>query len=349
MKYIQKNISLILISMVGSFIGCQDPEIPDAVPATTTSTLSANFRLVNASPDAPAVDLYINNNKIGTSAAFATGHASYTNVPVTNNGVTGNTAIRVKAATGTIGGTLGSNDIIFRATNIGVGNFQAIDQANVNGANYSVFIVDTVKREVPIRTLNEIKFPDVTYYNTLNGKQISTADYNLLVNKSVAVPIGLVPGGTTDAGGPRFWISQDIFRAPAQFTSSNAEIRFLNIVPNATAVWARLVRTAGSGSASISLATSASYFMSVASGFTPSVGSRSVTSAFTLQTIADALTPFTPNTYTLEIATNAGFTPVVASVPGVSFTVGKAYTIYAAGLWGKSDSKKITACVIQHN
>lgn len=369
MKRINNYIKIGFLVSVIAIHGCESVEVPDPSPASQTTGLSARFLLVNASPDAPALDLYINGAKIGNSATFPVG-TGYTTAPIFGNNTTGNTSIRVKGASAPIGGTLGTNDVVFRASSTNFNNFTALDQANINGANYSIFVVDTIARPVPLRTLNASGVADLTYFNTKTGTQISSVDFAALSasDKLLAVSLGVIPAGTTDPGGARFWISQDIFRpnaslSPASLTSTQAEIRVFNTVPNSVSysnnlpgntpnpvpLYVRLRPSTGT-TLTLTPAAGAFYFMSVAGGFTPSAGSRVVTAGFTAQTIA-AGTPVVPISYTLEVSTSATFATVVSSatLTNVTFTPGKAYSIYVAGLLGKTDSRKLTANIIQHN
>jgi len=340
---------LCLLAIVNA---CQKPELPEPTSSTEANTSSAKFLFVNTTPDAPSLDLYINGAKVGNSTTFP-GSNPYSVVPILGNGTSGNTSIRAKATSGTIGGVLNTNDIIFRSTTTGIGNFTAIDQNNVNGANYSVFAVDSITRPLPLRTLNANSIGDVTYFVKSTGAQISVVDYNALTDKTTVVPIGVVAAGTSDPGGPRFWISQDIFRA--SFASpSQAEIRVLNAVPNSnpTLLYVRL--RPSSGTTVVLNAAGSSYFMSVTVPPPPAappaaIVSRFVTSAYNLATIATAVAPITPIIYTLEVSTSATFATVIpsATLTNVTFTPGKAYSIYLSGFFGKG--RTISTGIIQHN
>jgi hypothetical protein len=353
--FMKKNIKyLSLILMIGLMAiinACEDTELPTPAATTQTNASSAKFLFVNASPDAPALDLFINGAKV----VFAAPN-TYATVSIFGNNTTGNTSLFARATTATIGGVLGARDIVFRATNTGLGNFTAIDQANINGANYSVFAVDTITRPRPLRTLNSSNVGDVTYFVRNTGSQISVVDFGALTDKTTAVPIGLVPVGTTDPGGPRFWISQDIFRAQSFFASgaaaSQAEIRVLNAVPNSnpTLLYVRLVPSPGAPT--VLNTNGNSYFMSVAtSAATPqpaTIVSRSVTVNFNLVTIATTVAPITPITYTVEVSTSStGPAIASATLTNRTFTPGKAYTIYLSGLFAKG--RTISTNIIQHN
>ena len=197
MKYINRIIAT--IALMASFLGCSDPELPEPVLTNTTTAFSANFVFVNASPDTPGLSFFINNSKVGTDADSDVNYAQsgYTSVSITSSGlagtITANTNIRAKAASGAIGGVLGSNDLIYRAGNANTNNFVAI-----NGNNYSVFAIDSINRPAPLRTLNSGNFGDLTYYNPVNGKQLSVVERATLTDpeKANLVTIGTVPLGS---------------------------------------------------------------------------------------------------------------------------------------------------------
>lgn len=356
MKKNQKYTTLvIMIGLLAVANACQNVELTTPTPSTDANNSSAKFLFVNATPDAPSLDLYINGAKVGNSTVFPSSNP-YSVVPILGNGTSGNTSIRAKASSGTIGGVLDASDIIFRSSVNGIGNFTAVDQNNINGANYSIFAVDTIARPRPLRTLNSTNLGDVTYVVKTTGAQISVIDYAALADKTTVVPIGVVAAGTTDPGGPRFWISQDVFRSPSFFATgtpaSQAEIRVLNAVPNSNpgSLFVRLRPAAGT---TINFAGSA-YFMSVTVPAPPAappaaIVSRSVTSPFNLSTIATTVAPITPIVYTLEVSTSATFTTVISSatLTNVSFTPGKAYSIYLSGLLG--NGRTVSAGIIQHN
>jgi hypothetical protein len=352
MKKNQKYINLVTVLCLMAIVNaCQKPELPEPTSSTEANTSSAKFLFVNTTPDAPSLDLYINGTKVGNSTTFL-GSNPYSVVPILGNGTSGNTSIRAKATSGTIGGVLGTGDIVFRATTTGTGNFTAIDQNNVNGANYSIFTVDSTTRPLPLRTLNASSIGDVTYFVKNTGAQISVVDYTALADKTTVVPIGVVAAGTSDPGGPRFWISQDIFRT--SFASpSTAEIRVLNAVPNSNPALL-YVRLRPSSGATVNVSTGSSYFMSVSVPPPPAappaaIVSRSVTSAFSLFTIATAVAPIAPIVYTLEVSTSSTFATVIpsATLTNVTFTPGKAYTIYISGFFGKG--RTISTGILQHN
>lgn len=117
---------------------CSEPESPTPFPANGPSTVSARFLFVNAAPGAPQLNLLVNNTQSGTSTGFGVAQAAYAPSQA------GNVQLRARAATGQIGGTLGANDLIFRAGATNQNNF-----ASVGGRNYTVFATDTITRPRP--------------------------------------------------------------------------------------------------------------------------------------------------------------------------------------------------------
>ena len=127
------------LAMAGIALGsilsaCQSTDYPDPQPATTASANQARFLFVNAAPGSPALSFSIENNAAGQARAFneATG---YITAPV------GPVQLRARAASGQIGGVLGSNDVVYRAGATNQTNFSA--SANTS---YTVFVVDTLNR-----------------------------------------------------------------------------------------------------------------------------------------------------------------------------------------------------------
>lgn len=125
------------VVVAGTLVGCQDPDYATPTPATGPATATARALFVNASPNSPALNFLVENVSVAQSLTL--GQSSpYVAIP------TGNIQLRAKAATGAIGGTLGSNDILFRAGATNQNNFGA-----VAGTNYSVFVTDTIQRPLP--------------------------------------------------------------------------------------------------------------------------------------------------------------------------------------------------------
>ncbi len=363
--------SISIMAFLG-LLACSEPELPTAVPSVSSATpYKANFLFVNAAANAPGLDLLINGNKVGTSLEANSNQAAYSEVSLTSEGRTGsltaNTSIRAKAVTGTIGGTLGSADVIFRAGSNNTNNFQAVE-----GSRYTIFAIDTIARPRPVRTINASNFADITYYSSrptftapskLNPTvdttiQISVGSNNSMVLANLLrkynsnqlpsffIPIGLVPLGSSDPGGSRFYLAQDVI--PTISANNQVGIRFVHASPNAPAVFVRLKSTSTSATSLVaptSGTTGISYVMSTTGGFNPSVGSRTVTSTsstFPLITIDPALT------YNVEVSTNVTFTNIVLTVP-VTLVIGKSYTIYAKGLLGGTGNLSLGAGIIQHN
>lgn len=357
MKKIYTLSLAMLIAIVLGVTSCEEVQTVEPVANTTSTGLTASFLFINASPDAPSLDFFVNNLKIGPSLPSGSGQQGAVVAPITTNNIGANTNFRGKATSGTIGGVLGSADLVFRAGNNNANNFQASA-----GVNYTLLAVDSLNRPAPVRTLNANNFGDATWYNAANGQQISIDQYNALSSaaKARCVQIGVVPLGSTDPGGVRFLLLSDAYPTFASGNNSQAAIRFINASPTAplTPIWVRLRPASGT---TISLATNSSTHIMgfpwvISNANNPSVGSRSLnttapnggtgTLAFPLQTIASAGTPFS---YTLEIATNATFTPVASSVASVTFTVGKVYTIVVTGMAGKTDARGLKAIIVQHN
>lgn len=197
----------------------------------------------------------------------------------------------------------------------------------------------------------------VNYDDGLQGQSTSTA-----VEFANLVTVGLVPLGLTDPGGIRFLVLTD---APTVFTAgtvvTNAGIRFVNAIVNSNgitaaanangtfggpAVHARLRPTAGAcPTGCISLAAGTGNAVSVSGGFSPTAGSRTFGNlAFGSQAIAVA---GVPNAYTLEVASDAGFTTMLYSA-AVSFPAGRSYTIFVRGMVGGTGSKAISHGIIVH-
>jgi Domain of unknown function (DUF4397) len=119
------------------FASCEKPQYPVAEPASGGSTLSSKFLFVNASPDAPTLNFFLNNVPSGANVAGGT------NTPY-NTSAVGAMQLRAKAASGTIGGLIGSNDLLFRAGATNNNNFTA-----ASNTNYTVFVTDTLNRAKP--------------------------------------------------------------------------------------------------------------------------------------------------------------------------------------------------------
>lgn len=144
MKTTYKSIwmlALTLISSAALLTSCEDTDYPAAKPATGSSTVLSRFLFVNAAPGAPALNFLVENTPIAQAIAFGQAATTYATSP------SGTIQLRAKPASGTIGGVIGSNDIIFRAGATNQTNFAAA--ANTN---YTVFVTDTLNRPVPAGT-----------------------------------------------------------------------------------------------------------------------------------------------------------------------------------------------------
>lgn len=349
MKAIHKILGL-TAAMSISLLSCDENDGIRKADTTVAnpSTNSANFFFINATTDGPSLDFFVNGVNQGTAALGSGLTGGYKNVAITTPGLNNiaNTSIRAKATSGTIGGLLGSNDLLFRATNTGIGNLVAAPNAR-----YTFIAVDELDRPVPLRTfsLNSVTnalAADITYYNRTTKAQISNDAYKALSAGEQAnfVSIGTVPAGTSDPGGIRYFAITDTYPTDANIaaavTGNLSFVRFVHASPNAPAVSVRLVPT-GAGS-NQTVVTGASYVMGVGN-FNPSVGSRTNTVAFpTTGNVAS-------NSYTVEVHTNATFTALALSVPNVTFVPGKIYTIVARGLVGGTGTAALGASVGQHN
>ena len=128
--------------LVGTLImGCKDTGYPDPQPTSAAPNTSARFLFVNVAPDAPALNFLVENVAVGQALVF--GQVSTAYVPAQVGAV----QLRAKAASGTLGGVIGSNDILFRAGTANQNNF-----AGVAGGAYTVFVTDTLNRPRPTVT-----------------------------------------------------------------------------------------------------------------------------------------------------------------------------------------------------
>ena len=143
-QFIQNILPLVGATLLatGLMVGCQDINYPAPTPASGPSTALARFNFVNVSPDAPAVNYFIENVQVSTGQAINTAPltASYVN----GQAGSGGTELRAKAASGSIGGVIGSNDVLYRAGTTNNNNF-----VTVAGNSYTVFLTDSLNRPKP--------------------------------------------------------------------------------------------------------------------------------------------------------------------------------------------------------
>ncbi len=355
MKSTYKITALILALGLGIFSCDENDGIPEAVPATSLPTNTANFLLINAVPGGPSLDFYVNGLKTGASLNATQGQQGYSTVPITTPGAIANTSIRAKATSGSVGGVLGSRDAIYRAGNTNVNNLVASPNAR-----YTFIAIDSITRPAPVRTFSlnvlNVLAGDLTYLVRATGAQISRDQWLALpsdAERNKTVSLGTVPAGSTDVGGVRFLLLTDTYPAFPVGNTTQSAIRFVNAIPNAyatptnTRISARL-RPVAAGS-NIPLASNAEYIMSVAGGFSPSVGSRATTAAFTLRATATGTLDSEQIEYVLEIGTDPTFTIVAYTSPVLKFAVGKIYSIVGTGKVGGTGTSAIGAAVVQHN
>lgn len=130
--------SFILLGVGALLLGCSDPEYPTPVPSTQ-EPLNSQILVVNASPDAPALNILVNSVQVGTTLGYLQSFSGYVST------VAGPAQLKGKAATGAIGGTLGTNDLLYRAGATNQTNFSF-----TGNTSYTVFITDTLAKPKPV-------------------------------------------------------------------------------------------------------------------------------------------------------------------------------------------------------
>ncbi len=334
---------------------CHDPEYPTPVPNPLPSGHTANFLFVNVAPDAPSLDMFINNVKTGNSLTFGQAHTGYTAVPITTSGsgrFTSNTNIRSKASTGSIGGVLGSNDAILRERSTNNNNV-----AVVADARYTLFALDSITRPAPERKLNTSNFGDTTFFNPLTGSYISVVEKAALppAQRAKLVPIGTVPLGSTDPGGVRFYFVRDNYPTFPNPNSTQSAIRLVQASPRNVneGLYVRL-NPVTPGPPVIALGNNVPYVLSMAtptgdSNFNPSVGSRLVTSTAVNFSLFNTNIAGVPIDYNVQIATDATFTNIIFTSDPVQFAVNKVYTVVVRGVQGGAENRALGVTIVQHN
>lgn len=338
-RILNTGVAIISLSL---FLGCEAPDyLEPNINNFTPKNLSANFLLVNAisSTDGGSLDFYLNNVKTGGSVALADAQVSYTNMALSTNAVvpTGtpvsNTGIRAKASTGSIGGVLGSSDLIFRAGNTNTNAFAAADSAF-----YTFIALDSLSRPKPLRTFNALKIGDTTYFNRVTGKYISVVTRDSIrrglkppFTLSHLTAIGTVPLGSTDPGGVRFLILTDQLPLPSttRFPKPSAgrfAVRFVNAASDLSSVSVTVNGT--------TLSTGITSYPMNFPTFSPSVGSRATTASF----VKD-FGSLAPGNY--DVVVKVGSTTVL-TVTGADFTGDKGvYTIVLTGQRNKGNLKLV--------
>lgn len=353
MKSIHKILGLTAVLSMALFSCDENDGIRSAnTTVANPSSNNANFFFINATTGGPSLDFFVNGVNLGTADLGAGLTGGYKSVAITTPGLNNiaNTSIRAKATSGAIGGVLGSNDLIFRATNTGIGNLVAAPNAR-----YTFIAVDELERPAPLRTFSinsttQALAADLTYYNRTTRAQISNDAFRALSagEQAAFVSIGTIPAGVSDPGGARFYVITDSYPTDAAIaaavTANQAFIRFVHASPNAPGVFVRLVPTAGGANIPV-VTTAALNVMSVAGGFSPSAGSRTATTpGFSTIAIGAA-----SNSYTVEVHTNVTFTALALAVPNVTLQAGKVYTVVARGLVGGTGASALGASVGVHN
>jgi hypothetical protein len=167
-KYLSTAASILAIGSL-AVTSCEEPDYVSADTRFTSFGLSAQFKFVNASPDAPTMDFFVQGIEAGNDLAFGVAQNGYTRVPLASSLTSfGQVSLRGIGSSGNIGGTLGSAAAIFRAGNNNNNAF-----APINRGRYTVFAVDSINRPRPLRKLSRrvvngetVLFADATYYSS---------------------------------------------------------------------------------------------------------------------------------------------------------------------------------------
>ncbi len=195
MKKHFKTIGLLfapILLLAGLLTGCQETDYTEPKPSTGPSTTKAQVLFVHAAPDAPTLNVLVNNEQLA-SLTYGQGAPAYLPVqPLT-------VQLRAKAATGVIGGTLADRDLVYRpqtATNDNNFSFTA-------NTSYSVFVTDTVGKPKPSATttnLGGIQFLVVTDpLPTRLPADSAFVRFLHLAPGGPAVTVRVRPAGTTTA------------------------------------------------------------------------------------------------------------------------------------------------------
>jgi len=218
-----------------SLTSCSEPDYPTPNVEAQNNTFTARALFVNAAPGAPGLNLSINNIQVGNTVNYS-GQSPYRSFPLiaNNNLSSGNTQIRAKAASGQIGGTLGSSDLLFRAGANNQNNFNA-----ANGRSYTVFVTDTLARPKP---------------TTPAGATDPGGLRFLVVEDNLAAPSAgnahvrffhLAPGAPavwiTVAGGPMLFANR-AYRETSTGSGTSA-VNFVSFTPVAAGTYTLEVRT----------------------------------------------------------------------------------------------------------
>jgi hypothetical protein len=195
---------------------------------------------VNATPGSIPLNFFVSNVPAGTSVAFGT-NTTYNNTPV------GPIQLRAKAASGTIGGVLGSADILFRAGTTNQNNFTAAPNTS-----YTFFVTDSLNRARPTTIGNTDpggpRFLNVT--DNLAAPATGNAHIRFfhLSSNAPAVWVNVLRAGSTT---PVASFANRAFRAVS--TGSGATlVNFANFTPIAAGTYNVEVRT-GSATGPVAL------------------------------------------------------------------------------------------------
>lgn len=233
-----------IITLAGAMtalVGCQDTEYPTPAPASGASTLTARVLFVNATPGITPLNFFVSNVPAGTNIAFGT-NTNYNTAPV------GPIQLRAKAATGTIGGVLGAQDVLFRAGATNQNNFTVA--ANTN---HTFFVTDSLNRARPT-TIGSTDPGGPRFLNVTDNLAAPAAGnahlrfFHLSPN-APAVWVNVLRAGNTT---PVASFANRTFRAIS--TGSGAtQVNFANFTPIASGTYNVEVRT-GSATGPIALA-----------------------------------------------------------------------------------------------
>jgi Domain of unknown function (DUF4397) len=239
-KLMKPFAALIPALVFVGLVGCQDTEYPTPTPATSPSTLSGRVLFVNAAPSTPALNFFVSNVAAGTNVAFGT-NTAYNATPA------GPVQLRAKASSGTIGGVLGSADVLFRAGGTNQNNFTVAPTLS-----YTFFVTDTLNRARPTTIGNTD--PGGPRFLSVTDNLASPAAGNAHVRFFHLAPNGPAVWVTvlrTGVTAPVASFANRAFRAISTGTGA-ALVNFANFTPIAAGTYNIEVRT-GSATGPVAL------------------------------------------------------------------------------------------------